>query len=356
MLIERHALFWLATALLFAYLVQLLAPVLLPFVIGLTLAYFLNPIVDAMSRIGIPRWASSILVLAVSLFLIGFALVFIVPILVQQIADFVEAAPHQIERLKALAEANAREYLGARYPQAEATARSAIEATSSALPALLAGVAQSIWNQGSAAFNFVSVVLVTPIVFFYTLKDWPKLVAKVDSWLPRDNAEELRDLSREINHRVSAFIRGQGVVCIILACYYAGALSIAGLQYGLLVGLCTGLASFIPVVGWSVGTLTAVGLAIVQYWPDTISLLIVIAIMLGGQALESAVLSPNIIGSEVGLHPVWLIFALLTFSYLFGFLGLLVAVPVSAAIGVLVRYAIRSYLASSVYRGNNSPA
>jgi predicted PurR-regulated permease PerM len=352
MQIERHAVFWTVTALLFAYLVQLLAPVLLPFVIGLLLAYFFNPAVDALHRIGLPRWASSILLLSLLTFVIVLGLVFLVPILLQQAAGLVEAAPRQIDRLKVMIEAGARDYLGPRYPQAESALRSALDTFTASAPSLLAGVVKSIWNQGAAAFNFVSFVLITPVVFFYTLRDWPKIVEKVDSWLPRDNVHQLRALGVEIDHRVSAFIRGQGAVCLILALFYAATLSFAGLEYGLLVGLFTGLAAFIPVVGWSLGAFTAISLAILQFWPDVMSISIIIAIMLVGQALESAVLSPSIIGAEVGLHPVWLIFALLTFSYLFGFLGLLVAVPVSAAIGVLVRFAFKTYLTSSVYTGN----
>ena len=348
---ERHALFWTAAALLFAYLVQLIAPVLVPFVIGLTLAYFFNPIVDAMGRLGIPRWASAVLLLALSLCLIVVALVFVVPILVQQAADLFEVAPREIERFKGLIETSARDYFGPRYPQAESTIRTVFDSLSSAVPSLLAGIAQSVWNQGSAAFNFVSIILVTPIVFFYTLLDWTKIVKKLDIWLPRDNAEEIRGLALKIDNRISAFIRGQGVVCIILALYYAAALTLAGLDYGLLIGLLTGLAAFIPVVGWSLGTIAAVALAIAEFWPNTVHVLAVAGVMLGGQALESALLSPKIIGAEVGLHPIWLIFALLTFGYLFGFLGLLVAVPVSAAIGVLVRFALRKYLDSSIYLG-----
>jgi len=354
MQIERHALFWTVTALLSAYLLQVLAPVLLPFVIGLLLAYFFNPVVDALHRIGLPRWASSILLLSFLAFVIVVGLVFLVPILVQQAAGLVEAAPRQIGRLKVMLETGTRDYLGPRYPQAEATLRGALDAFTVSAPSLLAGVAKSLWNQGAAAFNFVSFVIITPVVFFYTLRDWPKIIAKVDSWLPRDNVHQLRALGVEINHRVSAFIRGQGAVCIILALYYAAALSFAGLEYGLLVGLFTGLSAFIPVVGWTLGAFTSISLAILQFWPDGSSILLVIAILLVGQALESAVLTPNIIGSEIELHPVWLIFALLTFSYLFGFLGLLVAVPVSAAIGVLVRFALTTYLSSSVYKGDGS--
>ncbi|MGQ0458052.1 MAG: AI-2E family transporter, partial [Hyphomicrobium sp.] len=212
-------------------------------------------------------------------------------------------------------------------------------------------LAQSIWEQGTAAFRFLDLMLVTPQVYFYALLDWPKLVAKIDSWLPRESAPRIRGLALEIDERVSAFIRGQGAVCLALAVYYAAALSFVGLRYGLLVGLATGLLSFIPFAGWALGMITATALAVIQFWPDAWQVLIVPAIFLAGQALDAAILGPKIVGSKVGLHPVWLIFALLTFSYLFGFLGLLVAVPVAAAIGVLVRAGLQTYLQSSLYRG-----
>jgi predicted PurR-regulated permease PerM len=348
---ERHALFWAATALLFAYIVQSIAPALLPFAIGLTLAYFMSPLVDAMGRFGLPRWIATVLLIAFSTLVIILALVFLVPILIQQSAGLLESAPATFERLKSLIETTARDQLGPRYPGAEATVRGALDSISGAVPSMLGTVAQSVWNQGSAAYNFLTVVLITPVVFFYVLLDWPKLVARIDSYLPRDEADEIRGLATEIDARISAFIRGQGVVCILLAIYYAAAYSIAGLNYGLFVGVATGLGSFIPVFGWSIGAITAMILAIVQYWPALTPILVIVGILLVGQALESAILSPTIVGSEIGLHPVWVIFALLTFSYLFGFLGLLIAVPVSAAIGVLVRFALRKYLASSVYRG-----
>lgn len=206
-----------------------------------------------------------------------------------------------------------------------------------------------------AAFNFLSLMLVTPLVAFYALLDWPKLLAKVDSWLPRANAGQIRMLAHEIDQRVSAFIRGQGVVCLVLAAFYAACLSALGLRYGLLVGLLTGLFSFIPFAGWAMGLLTATGLAIVQYWPLVTPILMVIGVFLAGQALDASLLSPQIVGSKIGLHPVWLIFSLLVFSYLFGFLGLLVAVPVAAAIGVLVRFALETYMRSSMYRGPDTP-
>ncbi len=350
---ERHALFWLAAAILLAFLLRLLAPVLLPFVIGLTLAYFLNPMVDALSALKIPRWLSAAILLLVSVCLIIAAFVFLVPVLAQQTASLIEVLPGEMQRFRATIEGMARERLGVRFPEAEQAVARGLSSITDALPGLATSIAQSLWSQGTAAFNFFSLMLVTPLVFFYALLDWPKLLAKVDSWLPRDNAEQIRAVASDIDSRVSAFIRGQGAVCLILAVLYAVALSALGLRYGLLVGILTGLLSFIPFAGWALGLITATALAVVQFWPDLTAVLLVPGVFLAGQVLDAAFLSPKVIGSKIGLHPVWLIFALLTFSYLFGFLGLLVAVPVAAAIGVLVRFGLQSYLGSSVYQGHD---
>lgn len=347
-----HAVFWIVVAFAVAAAVNLLAPVLLPFVIGLTLAYFLNPLVDGLSAMRVPRWLSAVLILVLATVVIVGALVFVAPILAQQTASLIDALPGELARLKALLEDAARAQFGDRFPAIEAAVVRSLEGVHASLPALVTTAAQSVWSQGSAVFGFVSLVLVTPLVFFYALLDWPKLVATVDGWLPRESAPRIRLLALEINDRVSAFIRGQGLVCIILAVFYATALSFVGLKYGLLVGIMTGLVSFIPFVGWALGLIVATSLAVVQFWPDATQVLVVPAVFLAGQALDAAVLGPQIVGSKIGLHPVWLIFALLTFSYLFGFLGLLVAVPVAAAIGVIVRAALQSYLQSSVYQGD----
>ncbi|MFN0220051.1 MAG: AI-2E family transporter [Hyphomicrobium sp.] len=349
-----HAIFWLAAAIVVAVLLQVLAPVLLPFAIGLGLAYFFNPLVDGLSAMSVPRWLSAALILLLSIATVAAALIFLAPILAEQAASFMDALPGELARLKAVTEEAARAKFGDSYPEIQAAMSRAFAGLNDALPALAASLAQSIWDQGTAAFGFLSLMLVTPLVFFYALLDWPKLVANVDSWLPRESAPRIRLLAQEIDDRVSAFIRGQGTVCLVLAVYYAVTLSLIGLRYGLLVGIMTGLMSFIPFAGWALGLLTATALAIIQYWPDVTQVLIVPGVYLVGQALDAAVLAPKIVGSKIGLHPVWLIFALLTFSYLFGFLGLLVAVPVAAAIGVLVRAALQTYLRSSVYHGGGA--
>ncbi len=349
-----HAIFWLVVAAIAALLLHLLSPVLLPFAVGLVLAYFFNPLVDGLSAMRIPRWLSAGLIIVLATIGIAAVVIFLGPVLAQQAASLIDALPAELARLKTVVEQAGQSQFGDRFPDIQAAVSRGLAAMNEALPALAAGVAQSIWDQSAAAFGFLTLMLVTPLVFFYALLDWPKLVAKVDSWLPRESAPRIRVLALEINDRVSAFIRGQGAVCLILAVLYAAALSMIGLRYGLLVGLLTGLLSFIPFAGWALGLITATTLAIIQFWPDVTQTLLVPAVFLLGQALDAGFLSPLIVGSKIGLHPVWLIFALLTFSYLFGFLGLIVAVPFAAAIGVLVRAALQTYLHSSVYHGDGA--
>jgi predicted PurR-regulated permease PerM len=210
-------------------------------------------------------------------------------------------------------------------------------------------IASSLWDQSRAVVNFFSLLLVTPLVVFYMLLDWDPMLAKINGWLPRAHAPTIRQLASDVNDAVSAFIRGQGTVCLILGVFYAAGLTAVGLRYGLLIGLATGIMAFVPFVGWALGLITASVLAVMQFWPDAVPLLMVIGVFLAGQAFDAGFLSPSIVGSKIGLHPVWLIFALFVFSYLFGFVGVLVAVPVAAAIGVLVRFALKVYLASPYY-------
>jgi predicted PurR-regulated permease PerM len=197
-------------------------------------------------------------------------------------------------------------------------------------------------------------VLITPVVVFYLLVDWHPMLARIDKTLPRDHAPTIRRLTEEINDAIAAFIRGQGTICLILGVFYAIGLSWAGINYGLLVGLATGLLAFIPIIGWLLGLITAVTIAVVQHWPDYLPLLKTIAVLATGLAVDAAFLSPRYVGQKIGLHPVWLIFALFVFSYLFGLVGTLVAVPLAAAIGVLVRFAVQVYMGSGVYIGSTT--
>jgi len=197
---------------------------------------------------------------------------------------------------------------------------------------------------------------VTPVVAFYLLYDWDRMVAKIDSWLPRDHRETIHTILADIDNAVAGFVRGQGTLCLVLGLFYGVALTIAGLNFGLLIGLFAGFISFIPYVGSITGFLLSVGVAVVQFWPDWTPIAVIAGIFLVGQFLEGNVLQPKLVGEQIGLHPVWVMFALFAFGALFGFTGLLIAVPVSAAIGVVVRFALGRYLESDLYHGHSRHA
>jgi predicted PurR-regulated permease PerM len=201
--------------------------------------------------------------------------------------------------------------------------------------------------------NLVSLLVITPVVAFYLLRDWDRIVIQIDSWLPRRYAETIREQVRAVDATLAGFLRGQGTVCLILAIYYGLGLSLAGLDFGLVIGLVAGLLSFVPYVGAIVGLLLSVGLALVQFdaW---LPIAIVAAVFILGQVVEGNFLTPKLVGESVGLHPVWIIFALLAGGTLFGFVGLLLAIPAAAVIGVGVRFALDRYLVSAYYKGPGS--
>jgi predicted PurR-regulated permease PerM len=354
--VERQVLFWLSALILLILAALVLRAVLLPFVAGLVIAYALNPLADRLGALGLPRvWASAIVVVILILVLAA-AVVFIAPIVVNQLKEFVDALPTELERLRGVIEASARERLGSRFIDFQVWLDSAVAELSRNWASVVGFVAQSVWSQGRALVSFASLLLITPVVVFYLLVDWHPMLEKIDSWLPRDHAPTIRRLAQEINAAVSAFIRGQGLVCLILGTLYALGLTWADIPYGLVIGLGAGFLSFIPFVGFTLGLITASTMALIEYWPQTLPLLRVIAVFGIGQALDSSLLSPRIVGPKVGLHPVWLIFALFVFAYLFGFVGVLVAVPMAAAIAVLVRFALEVYLSSSIYKGRSAVA
>jgi predicted PurR-regulated permease PerM len=353
MRVERQVLFWLAAFLAVVLALLLLKDVLLPFLIGIVIAYALNPLAERLSTLGLGRTAASALIVAGLVVVIALLLVFLVPLLLAQVQSLGLSLPSELDRLRGVIEGWARERLGDRFLEFKAALDRAAAEFSSNWSSLAAVLAKSAWSQGLALINFLSVLLITPLVVFYILVDWNPMLQKIETWLPRDHKATITRLATEINDAISAFIRGQGLVCVVLGLIYAVGLSWVGLRYGLLIGLATGIMSFVPFIGWALGLITASILAVLQFWPDTVPLLKVLAVFAVGQVVDVALLSPKIVGSKIGLHPVWLIAALLVFSYLFGFAGVLVAVPVAAAVAVLVRFALKVYLESTIYRGRS---
>lgn len=351
MRIERQVLFWLIVAVAVLAAVAVLKTILLPFVAGMVLAYFLNPIADRLEQLGLGRLGAAVLIVAIVAVLVVIATVLLVPFVANQLRQLADTLPADLIRLKVALESWLSSWLGDRFPMVRPGLERAVEELSQNWSSALGVVVSSLWSQGLAIINFLSLLLITPVVVFYLLVDWHPMLEKIDGWLPREHVTTIRRLADEINAAVSAFIRGQGTICLVLAAFYAIALSWAGVRYGLLIGLASGLFSFVPFVGWALGVLTAGAVAVTQPWPNLALLATVVGIYLAGMALDSAVLAPKVVGRRIGLHPVWMIFALFVFSYLFGFVGLLVAVPVTAAVGVLVRFALEVYLGSSVYTG-----
>lgn len=342
--------FWLillAVALVFIYLLR---GVLLPFVAGMAVAYLLDPICDRLERWMSRTWATVIVTVGFALLCV-LVLLLIVPAVVNQIADFVQRLPEYAEALRREA-AQAVDVLRDRLdPSSEQKLESALGDTANKVFAWLTDLLGSIITGGVALFNFIALLVITPVVAFYLLLDWDRMIAKADDSLPRKHQETIRQLGREADETLSGFLRGQGTVCLALAIFYAVGLTLAGLDFGLIVGLIAGFLSFIPYLGSLVGFFLSVGIALAQF-DSWVSVAIVAAIFFAGQAIEGNVLTPKLVGGRIGLHPVWVMFALLAGGALFGFVGVLLAVPVAAVIGVGVRFAFAQYLRSRFYTGH----
>jgi predicted PurR-regulated permease PerM len=352
--IERRALFWIGVGAVALLVLYLLSPILLPFIAGIAIAYALDPAADWFERRGLSRLWATLAILIIFVVAVALILVTLVPALVTQLVGLIQDAPKYLERLQALAMPLLDSEAGRFLKIDPNSIRSSISDFFGRGAGWVTTVLGSVWSGSLAILNVLSLFVVTPVVAFYLLYDWDRMVAKADALLPRQYADTLRMLVGEMSDTVAGFVRGQGLLCLFLGVFYALGLALIGLDFGLLIGLGAGLISFIPYVGSILGFVVAITVALVQFWPDWIWIVATAAVFAIGQFIEGNILQPKLVGERVGLHPVWLIFALVAFGYFFGFVGLLIAVPVSAAIGVLVRFAIRRYEASPLYSGDGS--
>ncbi|RWB75467.1 MAG: AI-2E family transporter [Mesorhizobium sp.] len=349
--LRRQVFFWLATAVLLALFLYVFSGILLPFVAGMVLAYFLDPVADWLQRLGLSRLMATVVILIAFIVVVVLAFVILVPVLATQMADFARKLPEYLTRLQSLLTSFDPKWLEQRFGVNAAGLRDGLNSLLTSGFSLLTTVFTSIWSSGVALISVVSLFVVTPVVAFYMLLDWDRMVAEVDGWVPRDHVETVRALARDINTATAGFVRGQGTLCLVLGAMYATGLTLTGLNFAILIGLFAGLISFIPYVGSLTGLVLAVGVAFVQFWPDWTMVVLVAFVFFVGQFIEGNILQPRLVGKSVGLHPVWLMFSLFAFGALFGFVGLLIAVPASAAIAVLVRFAIARYLESPLYKG-----
>jgi predicted PurR-regulated permease PerM len=351
MTLQRQASFWVFAFLLFIAVLWLLQDILLPFIAGFVLAYFLDPVADALERLKIPRVLATLLILSVAIAAVVIGVLIVIPVLADQALKLAQDLPELAKALIARVDEVTPQALKEMLAKTGSTSSGSLGDMAGKATGWVATVIQSVWSGGMALVNVMSLLVITPIVAFYLLADWDKLVAKVDSWLPRDHVDEVRMIARNIDNAMAGFIRGQGTVCLLLGLFYAVGLSLAGLKFGLAIGLGAGLLSFVPFVGAIIGGVLAIGVGLVQFWPDYSSILLIVGIFAAGQFIEGNFLSPKLVGGSIGLHPVWMIFSLLAFSFMFGFVGLLLAVPMAAVVGVLVRYGLSRYLGSHLYTG-----
>lgn len=348
----RPAWFWAVVTAAFLALLYLFQPILLPFVAGMLLAYLLNPPVNRLTRFGIGRgWATLVVLLVFTIIFIGVMLL-IVPMLQGQITDLIARLPDLVNALRSRLQ-GVISMLQARFSAQELQQiKEAVGGQAGDVVKMVGGLLAGIWTQSLALFNVVSLIFITPLVAFYLLRDWPSIVASVDSALPKRHAPTIRRLAAEMDHLLAAYIRGVSVVCIVLAVFYGTALSLAGLQFGLVVGLLSGLMSFVPFIGAIFGFIISVGLALVQF-DEFGRVALVAGIFVLGQAMEGNILQPLLVGRQVNLHPVWVMFALLAGGVVFGFVGVLLGVPTAVVLAVLIRFGLDRYRQSPIYLGSN---
>ncbi len=347
----RQAWIWGIGLVVVGLVLHVLGPILLPFVVGFAVAYFLDPVVLWLGRHKVNRTLATLAVLVLFFAMIVLLVGLIAPVVQRQVVDFAHQAPELVGKLQdrvmhLIARVSARVS-----PADVEKLKAAAGGAAGDLLKFIGQFAGKIWSGGLALLNLLSLIFIAPVVAFYVLRDWDRIIAKVDGWLPRDHAGTIRGLAREADTMIAGYMRGVAMVCLILAAFYGTALSLIGLDFGLVIGLVAGLISFIPFVGAAVGFVGAVGVAVVQFG-DPVHVAITAAVFVAGQALEGNFLTPKLVGERIRLHPVWVIFALLAGGLLFGFVGVLLAVPIAAVIGVLARFAIDRYLASRLYRGN----
>lgn len=352
---RQQPVFWVgATIVLFVFLYSLWS-VALPFLAALVIAYLLNPLVERLHKLGMGRLAATLFIVACFIVVLAFLLLLGIPAIAHQIAALVARLPDDMARLQAFV----NEYMGPfldrlgssdLLPQVQKYMGDIVGQTVSWLAKFL----PSLVSGGQAIVSFVSLVIITPVVVFYLLLDWRLLVGWINTHLPVNYRDTVWTLGREISVAIDGFLRGQLLVCICLGCMYAFGLWLIGLNSGITIGLIAGMISFIPYVGSLTGLVLAVGVAVAQFWPEWTMIVATFAVFMVGQFIEGNILSPKLVGASIGVHPVWLMFALFVFGSLFGFGGLLIAAPMAGVLSVLARFAMQQYRNSVFYLGEDA--
>lgn len=347
---RRQLRFWLITLLVVASSLYLLRDMLLPFVAGMAIAYFLDPVADRLEQFGAPRWLATTCVLLFFVLMLVLAILLLVPLIQSQIVQLVDTLPLIVNWVSTVEIPTVERKLTELSVENIERLKDAVNSFAGDAVGWLGTVLRGIVTGGFALFDVLTLLFITPVVAFYLLRDWDLMIDTIHGWLPRQHVGTIMDQVSQIDETLAGFVRGQATVCLVLGLFYGVTLSIFGLNFGLVIGSVAGMLSFIPYVGSLIGFVASVGVAMVQY-ETWMPVLIVVGIFVVGQAVEGNFLTPKLVGDKVGLHPVWVMFALLAGGSLFGFLGVLLAVPVAAVIGVLIRFALQQYIASPYYAG-----
>ena len=331
-------------------LLYLLSGVLLPFVAGLLVAYFLDPVADRLERAGCSRTLATSVITVAFFVLVAAAAAVLFPLLQGQVMGLVGKVPGWVAAIRERADPLLENFQATLTEEQIARLREAAGSYAGDAAKLLGAMIGRLVSGGAAFFQILSLIVITPLVAFYLLRDWDRIVANFDDLLPRDLAPTVREQMRAIDSTIAAWVRGQATVCVLLGAWYGLGLTLVGLEFGLVIGFLTGLISFVPYFGMGLGLAVALGVAFSQF-SGALPFVLVAGVFALGQVAEGYLLTPRLVGEKVGLHPVWVIFALFAGGALFGFTGILLAVPVAAVIGVLVRFALERYRDSAYWRG-----
>jgi predicted PurR-regulated permease PerM len=337
-------LIWLLSLTFICFFIYMISGILLPFVVAIITAYFLDPAADKLQKWGASRTLATITITGSFFLFVIIMAILLVPLLYDQLISLLNKVPEYINMLNTKLLPSVSSFLSHIDDQTIEGAKSSISNVSGYILGFLTKLVSNIWSSGLALVNLVSLVFVTPVVTFYMLRDWDKVVKKVKSLLP----PVIREQSKEIDRTLSGYIRGQTNVCLLLGTFYAFGLTFAGLEFGFFIGMATGILSFIPYVGMLIGFVFGMIIAFFQFG-DWVNIAIVAAVFAAGQVLEGNFITPKLVGDRVGLHPVWIIFGMLAGAALFGFVGILLAVPLTAIIGVLIKFILQEYLKSPIY-------
>jgi predicted PurR-regulated permease PerM len=349
MIFSQKALFWFLLLFSFIYIISILSPILPPFIAAFIISYFFSPLASKLEKLGLSRGIASALIVLSLVLIISLIFVTIIPMAVHQIANFITEFPGYRDKIILSVKSLLHNKLAFIDKEMLDKLSKIIEESTSNFFSYLVGFVSSLIKSSVAFVNVLGLLFISPVIAFYSLKDWPKMVTKFDSLIPVSSRSIVRKQFSDINDVLYNYLCGQTYVCIFLSCFYCLGLTLIGLKYALFLGIFTGVLALIPYVGVSIGIVVGLIISFMQF--GTVShMLYTISVFAIGQFIEGNFITPKIVGGKVGLHPVVMILSMFSGGLLIGFVGVLFAIPIAAVIGVFVRFLVSIYKTSNFYR------